>query len=185
MHYYYLLVSGLLLTTACQQPKKEAGNSVDSAQGRVETTDTISQAAVDESSPVHMVQDLYDIHNAQKGPFNEQKDRALLDRYFTRDLADLIWQDRQTTAKTGEVGLLDGDPLYNAQDMAIKDFRIYPATTTGTKAEVRVGFTNFGQKKEFTFLLDQSGAGWRIGDILYGDGSQLFQLMSGTAEETP
>lgn len=187
MRYYYLLLSTLPLTAACQQPKKEAGKPVDSVETQtvISTSLPVAQSAVIESTPIKLVQELYRIHDSRKGPFAEQKDRTLLDRYFTKDLADLIWENRQTSANTNEPGLLDGDPLYNAQDMEIRNFRIHPAKLLGEKAEVRVGFTNFSQRKEFTFLLDKTGPEWRIGDILYGDGSQLFQLMSGTADETP
>ncbi len=185
MRQTYLLLFCLLLTTACQQPKKEANKLVDSVQTTAAITPPITQSAADEPSPVNLVQNLYRIHNAQKGPFSLLSNRALLDSYFTKDLADLIWQDRQTSAKTNEVGLLNGDPLYNAQDMEVKDFNIYPATMLGDKAEVRVGFANFGKKNEFTFLLDRTDPGWRIGDILYGDGSQFYQLMSGAAEQEP
>jgi hypothetical protein len=187
MRHYHLLISGLLFATACQQPKKEAEKPVGSGQAQavVDTSSGAARSTAAESEPVKVVRELYRINDSHHGPFDEQKDRTLLDRYFTKDLADLIWQDRQMSAQRDEPGLLNGDPLYDAQDMEIRNFRIYPAKLLGNKAEVRVGFTNFGRKKEFTFLLDKTGLGWRIGDILYGDGSQFYQLMSGAAEETP
>src|SRR5207248_8070075 len=57
-------------------------------------------------------------------PFFQTKSRARLYKYFAKDLADLIWKD--AVSAKGEVGALDGDPLYNAQDMKITAFRIKP-----------------------------------------------------------
>jgi hypothetical protein len=127
---------------------------------------------------------LYETHNAKKSPFFQSESKARIRQYFSSDMAELIWQDAQITAK-GELSLLGADPLYNAQDTDIKEFAIEPAQVRGNEAEVHVTFSNSGAKKTFTFLLTNEGGNWRIGDILYGDGSQLFQMLSGRAEETP
>src|SRR5690242_16060336 len=49
-----------------------------------------------------VVADLYKQHDAQKGPFFQSKDRAIVDKYFTKPLADLIWKDAITAGD--EVG---------------------------------------------------------------------------------
>src|ERR1041385_7622084 len=59
-------------------------------------------------------------------PFFQTKSRARLNKYFTKDLGDLIWKDAVASSRSKEVGALDGDPLYNAQDMKITVFRIKP-----------------------------------------------------------
>jgi len=59
----------------------------------------------------------------KRSPFFQTRSRALLTLYFTRELADLIWKDAVTSK--GEVGALDGDPLYDAQDFEIKKFLIH------------------------------------------------------------
>ena len=46
----------------------------------------------------------------------------MVDKYFVKSLADLIWKDAH--GPKGEVGAIDGDPLYDAQDMEIKKFAI-------------------------------------------------------------
>src|SRR6185295_15587198 len=76
-------------------------------------------------SPEQLVSDLYRQHK-QRSPFFQRRSRALLDRYFTRELADLIWRDARSSGD--EVGALDGDPLFNAQDMEITKFAIQKAT---------------------------------------------------------
>lgn len=39
-----------------------------------------------------LIADLYKQHDAEKGPFREKK-RAVVDRFFAKPLADLIWKD--------------------------------------------------------------------------------------------
>jgi len=118
------------------------------------------------TSPEALVTDLYKAHDQKRGPFFQTKSRALLDKYFEKTLADMIWKDRVSSKE--EVGVLDGDPLYDAQDMEIKNFAIGKAETEGAKAKVPVTFENFGQKKTLVFMLGKGKLGWRINDIDYG-----------------
>lgn len=126
-------------------------------------------------TPSALVADLYKQHNAKKSPFFQDKNRALVDKYFTRDTADLIWKD--STTSSGEVGALDGDPLYDAQDTDIKKFMIGKASIAGEKATVVVTFTNFDQKKTVTFALVKDGAKWKIDDISYGTDYTLVSML--------
>ncbi|GAB4024093.1 DUF3828 domain-containing protein [Spirosoma gilvum] len=125
-------------------------------------------------SPDKVVANLYQQH-AKQSPFFQTKNRALLDTYFTKKLADLIWKDAH--GPKDEVGAIDGDPLYNAQDMEIKKFVIQPARVQGTKATVPVTFENFGQKQKVVFSLIQEPKGWRIENIGYADGYSLLKIL--------
>ena len=118
-----------------------------------------------------LVADLYKAHDQKRGPFFQTKSRALLDKYFEKSLANMIWKDRISSKE--EVGVLDGDPLYDAQDMDIKNFAIGKAETEGAKAKVPVTFENFGQKKTLVFMLGKDSTGWRINDIDYGSEGTL------------
>ena len=118
-----------------------------------------------------LVADLYKAHDQKRGPFFQTRSRALLDKYFEKTLADMIWKDR--VSSKGEVGVLDGDPLYDAQDMEIKNFAIGKAETEGAKARVPVTFENLGQKKTLVFMLGKGSTGWRINDIDYGSEGTL------------
>lgn len=122
-------------------------------------------------SPDALVTDLYKAHDQKRSPFFQTKSRALLYKYFEKTLADLIWKDR--VSSKGEVGVLNGDPLYDAQDMEIKNFAIGKAEPEGEKARVTVTFENFGQKKTLIFILGKGTAGWRINDIDYGQQGTL------------
>src|SRR5205085_5006541 len=99
-----------------------------------------------------VVADLYKDHNGKKSPFFQKKDRGLIDKYFTKQLADLIWKDATTTPE-GEIGALDGDPLYNAQDTDIKNFAVGKATVKGDTATVPGTFANYGNKVTINYGL--------------------------------
>ena len=106
-------------------------------------------------------------------PFFQTKSRARLNKYFTKDLGDLIWKDAVASAKSKEVGALEGDPLYNAQDMKITAFQIKPpqyGEGNLNLADVPVTFKNFGKKQTILFRLERDNTGvWKISDIFYPD----------------
>lgn len=83
----------------------------------------------------------------------------------------MIWKD--AVKSKGEVGAIDGDPLYNAQDTDIKKFVIGKAFLKGEKATVRVTFTNFGKKQAIDYSLKKTAKGWRIDDIVYDKDNSL------------
>src|ERR1043166_2539098 len=115
---------------------------------------TAQTTAAKPKSPEALVADLYRAHNAKRSPFFQTRSRARVYQYFEKDLADLIWKDAVTSK--GEVGVIDGDPLYDAQDMEIKKFAIGKPTIDGKNAKVAkvlVTFENFGQKKTLVFVL--------------------------------
>jgi len=122
-------------------------------------------------TPDALVADLYRAQKLKHGPFFQTRSRALVDKYFTKSLGDLIWKDARTSK--GEVGAIEGDPLYDAQDMEIKKFAIGKPTIEGTGAKVATTFENFGEKKTIIFLLTKGATGWRINDIDYGGGRTL------------
>lgn len=132
------------------------------------------------SSPRAVVFDLYQKHNAKHSPFWQKKSRELVDHYFTKELADLIWKDAH--GPDDEAPILDGDPLYNAQDMEIKAFKIGIVTTNGNSAKVPVTFTNFGKRQEIKFSLKRVGANWKISNIIYDNNESLMQWLTEAAK---
>jgi hypothetical protein len=130
-------------------------------------------------TPDALVKDLYNAHAHKRGPFFQTRSRPLLYKYFAKSLADLIWND--VNSAKGEVGVIDGDPLYDAQDMEIKKLAIGKASYEGATAKVVVTFENFGQSKTIIFMLVNGKTGWRIDDIDYGEGRTLrSEFKSGT-----
>jgi hypothetical protein len=130
--------------------------------------------SIRQMSPRALVADLYRQHKKQS-PFFQRRSRALLDRYFARELANLLWQDAHSAGD--EVGALDGDPLYNAQDMDIKNFSIQEGIGGPRMVVVPVSFENFAQKHEIKFRLFSGGGTWRIANIEYDDGSTLLDIL--------
>src|SRR5438309_10349049 len=94
--------------------------------------------------------------------FFQTRSRAVLYKYFEKNLADMIW--KHAAGSKGEVGAIDGDPLYDAQDMQIRKFVIGKPSYENGKARVNISFENFGQKKTIVFLLANGRTGWRISD---------------------
>jgi hypothetical protein len=131
-----------------------------------------------QGSPSPLVANLYKQHQ-KRSPFFQTRSRALLDRYFEKTLANLILKD--AIRSRGEVGAIDGDPLFNAQDMEIKKFQIHRPVYREGKADVLVSFENFGQRKELTFVLVPRGNDWRVTNIKYDDGADLLGLLQSDA----
>lgn len=169
-----ILISGVCCSTAANSTQVSVNvNAADSnAPAPTPTLETTAAAGeAKKTAPDALVKDLYEQHNKKNSPFFQTKNRALVDKYFDKNLADSIWKDAKSA--NGEVGALDGDPLYDAQDTNIKKFAVGAAKITGERAEVPVGFINFEEKRSFTFILVQRNGEWKISDINYGDGSTL------------
>jgi hypothetical protein len=125
-------------------------------------------------TPEAVVAQLYKQHK-KATPLFQTRSRALLDKFFDKQLADLLWKDANTSRS--EVGPLNGDPLYNAQDMEIKNFTIGKAVINNGTAQVTVSFTNFDRKEEIRFDLAASKTGWKVSDITYQDGTTLTGIL--------
>src|ERR687895_2874213 len=82
------------------------------------------------SLPETIVKELYRVHRNGSGQVFERRGRKLQQKFFDRKLAALIWKNLSETPE-GEVGNLDFDPLYRAQEMQIKNFRVGAAALKG------------------------------------------------------
>lgn len=125
-------------------------------------------------APEAVVKNLYAAKGAAS-PFFQKKSRALVDKYFTRELADLIWKD--ATAPGDGIGALDFNPLFYAQDDDITDFVIEKADADGT---VRVKFKNFGKDEQILYSLVKENAQskvWKIESVMYSDAEDLGSIL--------
>ena len=129
------------------------------------------------SFPETVVRELYRVHRDGSGHVFEKRGRKLQQRFFDQKLAALIWKNLSETPE-GEVGNIDFDPLYNAQDTQIKNFRVGASTVKGNTATVPVTFMNFDQKIRIEFHLVNTKAGWKVSNIDYGDGMDFVQILS-------
>jgi hypothetical protein len=129
------------------------------------------------SSPDAVVRELYRVHNHGRGHVFEAKGKNDIYKFFDEALADLIWKNITETPE-GEVGNLDFDPLYNAQDTEIKNFQIGKPVVEGDKSTVSVSFRNFGKPTTIKFEMHNGKHGWQIKNVFYGEGSDLVKLLS-------
>lgn len=127
-----------------------------------------------ELSPKDLVAQFYQAHRSKHDPLDETQ---LLGRYFDAALLNLYLKDKREAQ--GEVGRLDGDPLYNAQDMEIRDFSVGAPETAGSETRVTVHFKNIGKPTRIVYVLSRAADGWRISDIRYDDGSSLKKILQG------
>jgi hypothetical protein len=128
-------------------------------------------------APAAVVRELYRIHRNGYGPLFEKRGRKYHEKFFDARLARLIRKDLTETPKD-EVGHLDFDPLYNAQDIRIKNFRVGAADVRGDTATVPVTFVNYDRKERLEFLLVRTKGVWKISNIDYGGGTDLLKLLS-------
>jgi hypothetical protein len=129
------------------------------------------------SLPETVVKELYRVHRNGAGHVFEKQGRKLQQKYFDQKLAALLWKNLSETPE-GEVGNIDFDPLYNAQDTQIKNFRVGGSTIKENTATVPVTFMNFDQKVRLTFSLVNTKGGWKVSNIDYGGGSNLVKILS-------
>lgn len=129
------------------------------------------------SFPETVVKELYRVHKNGYGHVFEKQGRKLQQKFFDQKLAALIWKDL-TQTPDGEVGNLDFDPLYNAQDTQIKNFRVGASAVKGDTATVPVTFMNYDQRVKIEFRLVDTKAGWKISNIVYGGDSDLVKILS-------
>lgn len=127
-----------------------------------------------EPSAKDLVSQFYQAYRSKHDPLEETQ---LLGRYFDSELVKLYLKDKREAK--GEVGRLDGDPLYNAQDIQIKDFSVSAPESAGGETRVTVHFKNIGKPARIVYLLSQTADGWKISDIRYDDGSSLKKILQG------
>ncbi|MFL6374504.1 MAG: hypothetical protein ACJ73D_07565 [Pyrinomonadaceae bacterium] len=130
-----------------------------------------------------LVAALYKAGDGKNSPFFQTKSRVLVDKYFTKSLGDLIWNDEVSSAKAKGVGVIEADPLYDAQDEDIKKLAIGHAEVKGNAAIVPVTFTNFGKKQTIKYHLTLVKSAWKIYDIEYGgDSGSMREWFKNSAE---
>lgn len=128
------------------------------------------------SFPEAVVEELYRVHRNGSGRVFERAGQRQQQKFFDQKLAALIWKNLSETPE-GEVGNIDFDPLFNAQDMQIKNFRVGASTVKGDTAAVPVTFMNYDQRVRIEFRLVNTREGWKVSNIVYGGGSDLVQIL--------
>lgn len=150
----------------------------------------LAQSKTKAIAPNVIVKNLYAAQKAGSGPFFQTKSRALVDKYFTKNLADLIWKD--AIKANGEVGAIDFDPLYGSQDPQITKFTIMETGWGGDskfgpddEAVVQVTFKDSGKERMISFQFKQGkDKKWKIYDVHYrseGNEVKLVEILTTAA----
>ena len=108
-------------------------------------------------TPESVIKEIYAIHAedikaAAADRIVNGSDRANLDKYFDKNLADLIWNDltmERGEDDTYEIGVIDFDLFYAAQEdeSPVTNLQISQTPAFGDKATVRVNFNGGGTKE--------------------------------------
>lgn len=124
-----------------------------------------------------LVAQLYKEHAGKSDPLQYPASKKLLPIYFYKPLFDLYLKDQEVSK--GEVGKIDFDPLYDAQDLEISDFNLVVLPNEKGSGYVAARFKNMGDAQEIIFALQRTKMGWRIADIQYKDGRSLWKILKG------
>ncbi|WP_288425553.1 hypothetical protein [uncultured Spirosoma sp.] len=168
---HVLLCSIVVLSIAGCQSKPKQQNTP------TETTITADSAAslakrpgpdAPRSAADRLVRALYFEHQKTENPFRTTSDQALVEQFFTKPTAALIWKSKPTLKK---------ELLFKAPDSEVKKTWVEPAAVGGSRAVVYTTFEEKGRKKEIRLELTQTAGRWRIEEMTYPDGSRLTQVL--------
>jgi hypothetical protein len=124
-----------------------------------------------------LVAQLYKEHSGRSDPLQYPGSKKRLPSYFYKPLLDLYLKDQEDSR--GEVGKIDFDPLYDAQDFEISDFNLVVLPNKKGSGYVAARFKNMGVDQEIIFALQRTKMGWRIADIQYKNGRSFWKILKG------
>lgn len=171
---FFLAFAATLL--ACQTKPKQETES-----GKAPVADSAAILAqrpgpdTPRSAADRLIRALYFEHNKTENPFREKKDRALIDQFFAKPTADLIWNDAQKAS--GRLNRTKTNLLYNASDSAVKKTWVLPALVGGSRAIVYVTFEENGKPQEIKIDMQQIAGRWRITEMIYPNGKHLTEML--------
>ncbi|GAB3951391.1 hypothetical protein GCM10028805_31400 [Spirosoma harenae] len=171
----------VLLAVACQTKPKQEAETPTTSGTQVHEDSLLALATrpgpdAPRSAADRLVRALYFEHNKTENPLRETKDRTLVDQFFAKPTADIIWSDAQKSSP--KVNRSKVNLLYNSADAAIKKTWVEAAAIGGSKSVVYVTFLNNNKPEDVRVELDQiTGNRWRITDIIYPDKKRLTELL--------
>ena len=163
----------VILSVSCQT-KSKTEDTDSSSEEKVTQADSVAlltkrpSPEAPRSAADRLVRALYFEHRKEENPFKEKKDRALVDQFFAKPTADLIWKSAKP---------IKADLLFNAPDKAVEKAWVLPANVAGPKAVVFVTYQNQGKPVELQCEMQQQDGRWRITDMLYPNNKRLTELL--------
>ena len=173
----YLTLALFVSLSACQTKPKQEENKEKTTVADDSATALSKRPGPDapRTVPDRLVRALYFEHNKTENPFREKKNRALIDEFFAKPTADVIWNDAQEPS--GKVNRTKTNLLYNAPDANIKKMWVEPAAIGGTRAIVYVTFTNKDKPEEVKVDMQQIAGRWGITEMTYPGGQRLTEIL--------
>ena len=129
-------------------------------------------------SPQALLRALYQVHDEGDGPLLRSEGRSQRRVFFTESLA-LALEGEIDRPDPEELGNLDFDPFYNAQETDLGAMDIAVAKVSGNATVALVRFANGGDPMEIAYRVILDGEAWRIDDIEYGEGRTLRKTLRG------
>lgn len=171
-----LYVVWLITALSCQtKPKQEASTGGSPPEDSAAMLAKRPGPDAPRSAADRLVRALYFEHSKKANPLLETKDRALVDQFFVKSTADLIWRNMSVSPE--KIHQMKNNPLFNAPTSAIKKMWVEPGAVAGTRAVVYVTFEHNAKPEEIRIDMQQVAGRWRIMDMLYPNGSRLTQLL--------
>ena len=152
--FVFLLLVSMSCQTKLQQETSGSSTSVDTAAILAKRPGPDAPR----SAADRLVRALYFEHSKKDNPLLETKDRALVDQFFVKSTADLIWRD--VSASLGKLGRIWENPLFNAPNETIKKTWVLPATIAGPRAVVYVTFERNTKPEEIRIDMRQIAGRW-------------------------
>jgi hypothetical protein len=165
----------MIVILSCQTKPKQEASTATLPEDSAATLDKRPGPDAPRTAADRLVRALYFEHSKKANPLLETKDRALIDQFFVKTLADRIWLD--ASASPGKLNRAKNNPLFNAPTDAIKKMWVEPGAVAGTRAVVYVTFERSAKPQEIRIDMQQVNGRWRITDMLYPDGSRLSGLV--------
>ncbi|AUD01197.1 hypothetical protein [Spirosoma pollinicola] len=173
----FLFTALLIASLSCQTKTKQEAQTTSATVTEDSATALAKRPGPDSprTAADRLVRALYFEHNKTENPMRETKDRSLVDQFFAKPTADLIWNDAQKLGS--KLNRTKINLLYNAPDAAIKKTWVLPSVLGGTRAIVYVTFENKAKPEEVRVDMQQVAGRWRITEMQYPDGKQLTKLL--------
>ncbi len=171
----YLILITVCFQLSCQTKPKQEAKTEQTEAAPVDLTKRPADSAP-RSAADRRIRALYFEHNKTENPFRDAENRSLIDEFFSKSMADRIWNDSRRVNGTWKRTALN--PLFNVPDTEVKKTWVLPALVSGDKAVVFVTYQKDGVEKEMQVEMVSIGDDrWRVSDIVYADGSRLTKLL--------
>lgn len=165
----------LLTAVSCQTKPGQETTTTSSSEDTVALLAKRPGPDAPRSAADRLVRALYFEHSKKENPMLETKNSALIDQFFTKSTADLIWQD--ASASPGKLKRTRENPLFGAPNETIKKIWVLPAVVVGSQAVVYVTYEQNNEPKEIRINMQHVAGRWRITDMHYPGGQRLTQRL--------